>query len=142
MIPPHPVTLSFSIGRLSATKGFVHVIDDFSLDILLTTLDTAMDLALYLERRAAFIESGHLTFATGEEDLLAHYLRHSDNEGIHYFYVPPGTSGIGIGEGSWQTFQVHPDRLAQIEANRISYSWDRLIEEFTKHQLEGTQYDR
>ena len=48
--------------------------------------------------------------------------------------------GVIIDEGFWEEFSNHPQRQAQIAANRISYSWDKLIETFSKHILEGTQY--
>lgn len=135
-----PLFSPFAVGRLSASKGFVHVIDDFSLDVLLKTLDTAPDLARYLEQRTLLIESGRLVAAAGEEELLAYYLQHVNSQGEHYFHVPPGTDTIVIGEGLWNSFSVHPQRLAQIQADTISYAWDKLIDKFTHHLLEGTQY--
>jgi hypothetical protein len=130
----------FMIGKLTEAKGFVHVIDDFSLDILLTTLDTAPDLARYLQLRAEFIDSGKLGIAAGEEDLLAHYLRHANDEGRHHFYVPSDVTSIVIGADTWSHFSVHPQYQAKLEADQVSYAWDHLIETFTKHLLEGSQY--
>ncbi len=37
-------------------------------------------------------------------------------------------------------FSNSPERAAQIEADDISYCWDRLIDRFSKHMLGGTQY--
>lgn len=130
----------FTIGQLSEVNGFVHVIDDFSLDVLLTTLDTAPDLARYLQLREEFICSGKLGFAAGEEDLLAHYLRHANDKGEHHFHVPDNVTSIAIAEGSWRWFSVHPQYRAKVNADKISYAWDELIETFTKHLLEGSQY--
>lgn len=130
----------FTIGRLTDQNGFVHVLDDFSLDILLTTLDTASDLTKYFERRADFIESGKLVMAAGEEELLAHYLRQVDHEGEHHFHVPQDVTAVMVAEGLWQNLRAHPQYLAKVEADKVSYAWDHLIEEFTKHLLKGTQY--
>ena len=48
----------FATGRLSESKGYVHVIDDFSLDILLlTVLDTVSDLAFYLQRKEELMQA-------------------------------------------------------------------------------------
>lgn len=138
--PSRALFAPFTIGSLSDQKAFVHVIDDFSLDILLTTLDTAPDLAKYFERRAAFLESGKLVMATGEEELLAYYLRQTDHKGEHHFHLPQDATAIMIAEGSWQSLLAHPQYIAKIEADKVSYAWDRLIEQFTKHLLEGTQY--
>lgn len=140
--PSRPTFHPFAIGKLGEPNGYVHVIDDFSLDILLTTLDTVGDFALYLQRKAEFIESGHLISAAGEEDLLAYYLRRVDTNGEHCFRIPSDTAKIIIVEGLWSNFQNHYERLAQLEANAISYSWDRLIDKFAKHLLQGTQYYR
>jgi uncharacterized protein YecA (UPF0149 family) len=49
-------------------------------------------------------------------------------------------TGIFIDEGLWERFRSHPDRLAQIEADSISYAWDALIDEFAKNILDGTQH--
>ncbi len=43
-------------------------------------------------------------------------------------------------EGSWINFSKSSERKAQVEANKISYFWDWLIENFTKHFREGTSY--
>lgn len=129
----------FAIGNLSSSKGFVHVLDDFSLDVLVQTLDTAPDFVRYLQHRAELILSSKLFFAPGEEDLLAYYLGNVNEEGRHYFKVPEGRK-LFVKEGSWNYFHNHAERLAQLEADRISYAWDRLIEAFSKHLLEGTQY--
>ena len=130
----------FMIGKLTEVKGFVHVIDDFSLDILLSTLDTAPDLARYLHLRETFIESGKLGIAAGEEELLAHYLRNANDTGEHHFYVPSDATAIVIGEGTWQHFSTHPQYQAKLRADKVSYAWDELIEKFTLHLLEGSQY--
>lgn len=129
----------FAVGRLSGSKGFIHVLDDFSLDVLVQTLDTAPDLIRYLQQRAELILSNKLFFAPGEEDLLAYYLGYANEQGQHYFRVPEGHK-LFVAEGSWNYFQNHAERHAQIEADKISYAWDILIETFSKHLLEGTQY--
>lgn len=100
------------------------------------------DLALYLQRKAEFLQSGRLISAAGEEELLAYYLRRIDATGKHCFEHPTDKSNVVIVEGLWSNFQKHPERSAQLEENAISYSWDRLIDKFAKHLLEGTQYYR
>ncbi|MDO8616157.1 MAG: hypothetical protein Q7T33_10570 [Dehalococcoidia bacterium] len=135
-----PNFLPFAVGHLSATKGYVHVIDDFTLDTVLSTIDTAADLARYFQRKEELILSGKLGMAAGEEELLANFLRHTDDEGQHCFQFPQSFTKVFVDEGFWDRFCKHPDRLAQIEADRVSYAWDELIDEFTKHALAGTQY--
>jgi len=48
--------------------------------------------------------------------------------------------GIYLDEGFWEDFSKSMERQSQIEANQISYSWDALIEEFSTHILNDTQY--
>jgi hypothetical protein len=78
----------FVVGVLDARKGFVHVLDDFSLDVLLSTLDTVRDFVGYLEKKETVIRSGGLVEASGEEDLLALYLRNTDALGNPAACVP------------------------------------------------------
>lgn len=132
--------LPFAVGRLSEKKGFIHVIDDFSLDVLLQTLDTIADFIRYLERKEAFVESGKLGTAAGEEELLAYYLQNVDRADRHDFVFTQEFDSVMLAEGFWEKFQTHPDRFVQERENRISYVWDRLIEHFTKHTLAGTTY--
>jgi len=130
----------FWIGQVDPSKGFIHVLDDTSLDIVMQTLDTVGDFVSYLEKKERFLNSGTSVFATGEEDLLAFYLKRLNKNSEHDFVVDGNYKGVCITEGEWKNFQNHPQRLAQVAANEISYSWDALVEQFSHHILEGTQY--
>ncbi|MCB9421429.1 MAG: SEC-C domain-containing protein [Ardenticatenaceae bacterium] len=63
-----------------------------------------------------------------------------NEDGEHDFVFPSDISGVFIDEGFWENFTQRPERKAQIAANRISYSWDALIETFNKHILDNTLY--
>jgi hypothetical protein len=130
----------FAVGQVDPTKGFIHVLDDTSLDILLSTLDTITDLVEYLTKKERFVSSGRLVMAAGEDDLLAYHLRHLDEKGVHDFFVPAGTDGVFIDEGHWEEFSNSRQRKSQIDANKASYAWDALIEQFNKHIFNNTQY--
>lgn len=78
--------------------------------------------------------------AAGEEELLAWYLRDIDETGEHDFILPEDADTVVIPEGMWDEFIHSTQRQAQIEANRVSYAWDALIETFNHHILAGTQY--
>jgi hypothetical protein len=136
-----PSARPFMIGQLDPSKGFVHVLDDTTLDVLLRTLDTVKDFVEYLVRKERFITAGKLGFAAGEEDLLAYYLSRIGSDGWHDFILPGGMHFIGIDEGLWLNYQQHPQRLAQLQADEISYQWDGLIERFNKNILNDTQYE-
>jgi hypothetical protein len=132
----------FMVGDLDPDKGYVHVLDDTSLNIVLSTLDTITDFVEYLMKKEAFIRSGRLGWVAGEEDLLAFYLSKIDENEQHDFIVPSNISQVFIEEGLWETFMNSPQRLAQLQANEVSYTWDRLIETFNRHIIGGTQYYR
>jgi len=112
------------------------------LDILLENRDTITDFTEYLVKREIFLRSEKIVFSPGEEELLGYYLKEVNDQGEHDFALPKGEkiTGLSIEEGTWQDFQSHPQRTAQIEADRISYMWDDLIEQFSKHAMAGTQY--
>lgn len=133
-------TMPFMIGDLNPKKTFVHVLDDTSLNIVMQTLDTVSDFTAYLRKKEAFLRSGKHIFAAGEEELLASYLKAMNPNNEHDFVFPDDLDGIALAEGQWEEFRKNPQHLAQIEANEISYVWDRLIEKFNSHALNGTQF--
>ena len=130
----------FAIGQLAPDKGYVHVLDDTSLEVVLRTLDTITDFVSYLSKKERFVCGGKLVHGAGEEDLLAFYLKNLNEHDEHDFVVPPDIDWMAIGEGLWEDFIASPERQAQLAASQVSYSWDALIETFSKHILENTQY--
>jgi len=64
----------FAVGQVNPAKGYIHVLDDAALVLLLRTLDTAADLIAYLSKKEILVTSGRLGFAAGEEALLGWYL--------------------------------------------------------------------
>lgn len=128
----------FAIGILDPSEGYVHVFDDSSLGRVMRTLDTVTDFANYLDRKQRFILSGRLHGAYGEEDLLAYYLKRVDKAGEHDFIFPANAKRVLIEEGQWANFILRPERSRQVEANKVSYLWDGIIQEFTHHAFAGT----
>jgi hypothetical protein len=131
----------FAIGQIDPTKGFVHVLDDTSLDILMLNLSTISDFVSYLTKKERFILENPIEFsAAGEEELLAAYLRNLNDKGEHDFIIPGDVTHVAFLEGLWDEFLLTPQWQAQIKADKISYLWGDLIEKTTKHALERTQY--
>ena len=130
----------FEIGDLDPRKTFVHVLTDTSLDIVLKTVDTISDLTSYLAKKRDFLRSAKSIRACSEQDLLAFYLKDLNDEGVHDFVVPSNASRIFIECDQWDDYQRRPERMAKLEADRISYLWDDLIEKFNLHILTDTQY--
>ncbi len=117
---------SFSVGTIRPGKGFVHVLDEIALDAVMTELDTIADFVSYLSKKEELIRSGRLLGAAGEEDLLAYYLEHCDQDG-HRFHIPEGASGISIAEGFWRPYRDSAAYRRKRVADEPSYVWDRFI---------------
>jgi hypothetical protein len=130
----------FMVGQIDPAKGFVHVFDDTTLDVVMKMLDTITDFVSYLEKKETFVLSGKLCWAAGEEELLAHYLKDINENQEHDFLVPAKFTAISLPEGLWNRFIRSTERRYQKKANEVSYAWDALIEQFAHHILENTQH--
>jgi hypothetical protein len=133
-------TTPFVIGSLGSDGGYVHVFDDTSLGIVMRELDTAPDFIEYLTKKERFIASGKLFACAGEEELLGYYLRTMNSEGEWDFVISKDTDSISLVEGFWDDHKKSNRRLAKAEADEVSYVWDRIIETFNSHILNGTSY--
>jgi uncharacterized protein YdhG (YjbR/CyaY superfamily) len=132
-----PGTVPFAVGRVDPSKKYIHILDDTTLDILLGTLDTVADFVAYLQKKEAFVESGKLGSAAGEEELLAFYLADVNDSGEHDFIIKQDVDRVMIDEGHWTGFSRDDQRKRQLEANKVSYAWDALIEHFNKIFSDG-----
>jgi len=111
-------------------KGFVHVFDEASLEIVFRELDTISDFVDYLSAKETFSRSGRkVLFQGSEEDLLALYL-HQGRKFPEQFDV------IVIDDTLWRGFEKRPDYLAKNIANLDSYFWDRMIEVLSRNEPE------
>jgi hypothetical protein len=126
----------FKVGQLDPARGFVHVFDHTAVSAVMETVDTIQDFIAYLRAKETAILGGKLRWAASEQDLLAAYLGNPNEE--QSFTIPRQYKRAHVPEGNWELFRRSPLRLAQIKANRISYYWDRLIESYGKHVLDGT----
>ncbi len=134
-------TEPFSIGDLDPSRTFVHVLDDTTLDIVLSERDTIADLTAYLRKKEVFLRSNRYVIAAGEEQLLSFYYKQLNEEGEHDFVVPAEVTGnVYFPEGHWESYLSSKDRQAKLSHDAISYSWDALIEKFNFHALRGDQY--
>ena len=130
--------LPFLVGQADSSKGYVHILDDTTLPILLETLDTVADFTAYLKKKESFIESGIAFLAAGEEEFLAYYLTHLNAEGEYDFVLDNDFNGVAMDEGHWKKFSNSRERKTQVANNRISYIWDEIIEKFICHFRKGT----
>jgi len=128
----------FKVGQINPSKGFVHILDDVTLDIILSELDTISDFISYLTKKEKFILSGRLMTAAGEEELLAYYLPRVNANGEHDFVIPDDVTHLSIDIDCWAGHTKHPQYIAKKDADKISYMWDSLIERFNKPIMDGT----
>jgi SEC-C motif len=131
--------LPFAIGDLDRRRGFVHVFDDTGLAIVMTELDTIADFVHYLVERERYIRSDRLLMASGEDDLLAHYIQEINGYSFRSFHIPEDAeTKVIIPEGEWSALQCSAPWLARKRADRVSYIWDEIIERFNVGILDGT----
>lgn len=137
-------TFPFYVGDVAPQKTFVHILDDDSLRTLMTARDTISDFVAYLSARERLLRGQRKICATGEEQLLAIYLKNLNEKNEHDFVFPiePGqtVTKIYLPEGHWEDFQNAPERIAQLNADKVSYTWDKLIEKFNFYAMRGEQY--
>jgi hypothetical protein len=130
----------FAIGQVDPARGYVHVLDDASLDTVMAELDTVSDFVAYLSEKERLILEGRLLFAASEADLLASYLYPIEGKDRSGFLDLPGVDRLSISEGLWDAFDREPHRAARRDANAVSYLWDGLIEASAGSVIANTQY--
>jgi hypothetical protein len=126
----------FTVGILDDTKPFVHVLDEFSLEVLLAEFDTAPDFIEYLTARERFLtDSVTKVAAAGEEQLAAAYLRNMDGE-THWFLPPPKDQQVPsllvFDESHFKGLRDTGEYKRKKKADARSYAWDKLIENFIR----------
>ena len=136
-------TLPFRIEGSSPGAPFVHVLDDVSLQVLMRERDTVGDFIEYLSKKEQAM-SARQFLATGEEDLLAHFLMTLDINGDHSFL--PHSDGnlpdmIFVDESNYATLANLPQFKHAKTVNAPSYGWDKLIEYFTHAWRQGLEVE-
>jgi hypothetical protein len=112
-------------------KGFVHVFDEISFEIILQELDTITDFIDYLSAKELFYIAGKETpLLAGEENLLAFYLHNGKK-------LPEDYDIIMIDGDIWSAFIKKPEYLGKKEEDKISYLWDEVIEDIARDVLKG-----
>jgi hypothetical protein len=129
----------FVVGQPISGKHFVHVFDEVSIELLLNELDTAPDFIDYLKKREALLgQRGLQVTASGEEELLAAYLRTMNPQGTEHVFlnIPDDESLPDVVHFVGDHFATLQDDLGyqrKKHADAISYKWDQLIERFVEH---------
>ena len=134
----------FYIGDIDPKRTFVHILDDISLDSVLSNLDTVSDFVAYLTKKEEFFRAKYHISAASELEILAHYHKFINDDGERDFFLPGHLSGQGaelvLEEGSWKEFEQSSGRKAKLEEDKISYQWDALIERINHYTFREELY--
>ena len=118
----------FEVGQINPDKGYIHILNETSLEILMNELDTITDFIDYLQSKEKLILSNNMFAAYGEEEILTAYLENAHN-------LEFNEENILIQEGIWNEHKASERYLLKKQENEISYFWDSIIEHFTKEML-------
>ncbi len=126
----------FVLGRPMRDKPFAHVFDEVSIELVLSELDTAADFIAYLTERERFLGSSkpHV-LAHGEEDLLAAYVQNMDVDEEKHQFLPGGADDeqpdlVMFDQTFYDELEKKEPYIRKKAADKISYSWDTLIDRF------------
>jgi hypothetical protein len=120
------------ISAGDVSKGYVHVLTEEALDAILTELDTVSDFVAYLTAKEKWLNSIERVIVTGgEHNLLAWYL-------LNDRVFPANADTFLIDDDFWNALEEKPEYQRKKAADKPSYMWDYIIEEFSKHALAGT----
>lgn len=154
MLPPkeerqfHRITVSLG-GRGEVPlkwgdfgHGFVHLLDEQSLEAAFSELTTITDFVRYLNAAESIFDRGvRPVFAGGgAEDLLALYVRNGTDFGL----IDPATGKpvlAIITEGIWAETIKCEEYLDRNRDFESSYLWDRLIESYVDDLLTDGMFD-
>jgi len=118
----------------------IHVFDEHNLEIILRELDTFYDFMSYLTEKEEAIRRHLSIIYCGEEDLLAHYfINYDDSKKKYKIGVNDKEfNAVFIGEGEWNDFAKSEPYKRRLEANKLSYLWDEMIQKTCQNAFDGT----
>lgn len=102
-------------------RGFIHVFDELSFQIILQELNTITDFIEYLTAKEEFfLQNREMMFNSSEEDVLAFYILQERN-------FPKDIDFLLIESGMWEFLQQKKEFQSRLILDRVSYIWDELI---------------
>ncbi len=122
--------------------GFVHICDEYSIEVFFTALDTISDFIEFLDASESLIKSGVRLYFDGGgiEDLIALYIRH----GRSFNIVPADqaqASMVILCENIWKDLKSSQEFESMKVDLEQSYIWDRLIELLSNDLLSDQMFD-
>lgn len=119
----------FCVGDLYPEKTFVHVLDETSLSLLLTELNTANDFISYLKAKERAVREQNLILSLGEEETLACYL--NGNRKIITDEIIRTGQLVSLPEGEWKQYTKSFHYQHALSIRKGSVFWDNLINTFS-----------
>lgn len=137
-------SIPFCAHQPFAEKQFIHILDSNSLQTLLDTMDTAVDLIKFLNDYEKAFSDREFLFES-LEDVLAGYVRNTSRKG--YSFPDDWTSNrydqIVVSKGFWDEFSFSSDFHTWMQDRKASRLWDELIEKFISYWNAGvTEHPR
>lgn len=124
----------FNVPDLNPNKTFIHVFDDFSLDLVLLHLETITDFINYLNEKESAVRGKRLSQLAGEEDFLAYYLNEITEKGFGKISSPPRMPkdfSFSIPELWWKSF-FHSKMYREYEEFRKqARPWGKIVRDFS-----------
>ncbi len=111
-------------------KGFIHIFDEISFDVVLKELDTINDFINFLSDTEIFLTTKKVVMLGGIEDLLGIYLWNDRT-------YPEGDT-FTVMDDYWKEINDKPEMIGKRQLNKVSYLWDHIIESFIKSFFDGT----
>jgi len=125
----------FPIPTRDFGKGYVHVLDEQSTELLLDELDTLKDFTNYLTAKEKFANEFKL-ICKYEADFLALYLQ----TGLEF---DAGSNSALVIDDLWKSYEASQEYADWRKEIEVSYIWDRMIEKIhSYHVNEETNSER
>ena len=143
--PEEAAQKPFCIGQVVSGKGVFHVLNEYSLSILVQELGTLPDFISYLCAKEELIESKLLALAAGEEEMLAHYFQLGGNskqassmmKATRKLVARGRGDAISLAEGLWEEFKAS-SFYSSMERLRVQAGpWNYLVEDIAEHIVSG-----
>lgn len=135
----HHFVQPFTIGLTELKQGYVHVLDDSSLWIVMNMQNTITDFVDYLSAKEALLcHPDRQVWAAGEDDLLALYLDRPEGAKSAFLPANATVNAVFVEPGRWELFIQSSKFQKQSQADRVSFLWDKIIELVSGHIREGT----
>lgn len=130
---------NFTIGDLYPDKTFVHVLDEFTLDLLISELSTIADFINYLTEKTNAIRSKRIIAASGEEEILSLYFQ-GRVKGNYLGKIAPllgvnSNDGMLLESGLWTQYKASTEYFLLNDLCRSNMLWDDIVNRFSESIL-------